>query len=58
LSELIIAALIGALIIFAVGLLPLVGFASTLVLGFNRLGVLVWPSMQNRLQVSSKEQFS
>jgi ABC-type enterochelin transport system permease subunit len=48
-SELIIAALIGALIIFSVGLLPFVGFAFTLVLGFNRLGVLVWTWMQNRL---------
>ena len=47
--ERIIAALIGAVVVFGLSMIPFVGFFADLALGFAGLGVVIWPFISRKL---------
>lgn len=47
--ERIIAALIGAVIVFGLSMIPFIGFFACLALGFAGLGVVIWPFISRKL---------
>ena len=47
--ERIIAALIGAAVVFGLSMVPFIGFLAYLVLGFAGLGVVIWPFISRKL---------
>lgn len=49
--ERIIAALIGAVVLFFVTMIPFIGFFTYIVLGFAGLGVVMWPFISRKLPI-------
>ena len=47
--ERIIAALIGAVVVFGLSMIPFIGFFACLALGFDGLGVVIWPFISRKL---------
>ena len=51
--ERLLAALIGAIVISLLTLVPFIGFWITVAIGLSGMGALIWPSLQKRLPVSA-----
>ena len=51
--ERLLAALIGAIVISLLTLVPFIGFWITVAIGLSGMSALIWPSLQKRLPVSA-----
>ena len=51
--ERLLAALIGAIVISLLTIVPFIGFWVTLGIGLSGMGALIWPSLQKRLPVAA-----